>query len=39
MKKAANIEKKLAEKQDKAREKAWTKSQTSFNIRRLAINN
>ena len=39
MKKAADTEKKLAEKQDKAREKARTKGQTSLDIRRLAMNN
>lgn len=39
MKKATDIEKKLAEKQDKAWEKACTKNQTSLNIKKLAINN
>lgn len=38
MKKAATVEKKLAEKLEKAREKAWSKNQ-SLNMRRLALSN
>lgn len=38
MKKAADVEKKMAEKQDKAREKARSKGQISLDIRRLAMN-
>lgn len=39
MKKAANAKKKLAEKQDKVREKAHTKGQISLDIRQITMSN